>query len=364
MEAEKVDERLDELAQNHDADPDKVREKYEEKLALAQEKIKAGETVDVTEEQAAKYAVNMVRADLQTLERTGETIETPILAIGNYGIFEGWGEDNDSVLVGVGVAVPPDGESENRPAGLGVAIMSEKQGVDLGRARKLWQWGEHIRGWFNISKMTDSFQADKKTYYTLNSTSNSRVEEADFSGDLPTDDSALRQFVNENYVNNTFALQPDEDDDRMALPNAVSKGGEDFGSQWLDLRRFEGQVVDYYRRLPEDCDPSQDEQPFGKYVLTDDTIDSAEDAAADPHLTSEEDREQGRQPGLQVFVEPEMVEYGPGATIEVYGVLTRDDESGQHRLNAAGISPIFPIPIEDEEGGDADDVEQEPLGGS
>lgn len=353
-----IDEDIAEIAERYDKEEDQVRSDFEEKLAH----IREADVIGIEEDDYETFALSGVKSSYHSAERTGgfsgEAEEVPILSIGNALTTDSWGQDNDHVMVGVGIAAPEDTENENRPPGVAVCIMNESEGMDIGAMRRLWKWGQHIRGWFDVTKMTDSYQDRDRTYYLLQSTDRSKAEEADFSDSLPSTLADVREFINEHYVRETFALQPGPDNPKPSAAQALSREDEeDFGSQWADLRRFRGQVVDDFKRLPEDCEP--DENPFGKYVLIDDTVATPDEIEAEGELVTDEDVENGRTPGLQVMLPPEAVEYGMDSTLEVYGTLQRDDETGQISMRGAGVCPIIPYPRDDgsEEGEDSAEVE-------
>lgn len=346
MEQDDIDDEISAIAAEYGRDESDVRAKYDEKLDY----IKSTDVIGVDDYERA--ALNTTRSYFQRKKRAGEASgeveEVPVLAIGNYGVFTGWGDDDDSVMIGVGVAAPEDTEDENRVPGLTAFVMKESVGMDLGKARQLWQWGNHIRGWFVVDTFDEEFAARDRSYYLADSTSESRMEEADFSGSLPSEPDKIREFLNNNFVLESFTLQNVADN--------VSREGDEFGANWLDLRRIEAQVVDTFRRDPEDCDA--DENPFGKYAVIDDSVASAEELAGNRDVVTDDDVDSGRQLGLQVFCSPEKVKYGEDSTLELYGTVGRNPETGQHTMRAAGVAPVIPFPREsDDEGGDAEDVE-------
>lgn len=351
MDDDDIDQRIEDIASDYDTDPETVRKKYEEKL----EQIESKDVIGIGKDELKDVALQTTVANLQSGSRTGpagEVEEVPILAIGNYGVFDTWGQDNDTVLVGVGIVAPEDKSDENRPPGVGVFILKESVGLDIGRARQEWLWGEHIRGWFTVDKMAESFTTRDRTYYILESTDESKFEGADFSGDLPGSPADVRDLLANNFVKESFTL--------ATVADNLSVSGEDFGSNWADLRRIKGQVVDAYRRLPEECEPG--ENPFGKLVLVDSTVGNMDDLEENRDLVTEDELENGRQPGLQVYLPPEAVQYGEDSTLEVYGTLTRNEETGQITMDGAGVAPLVPYPYDDgDEGGSSDDTEVESL---
>lgn len=354
MDEDAIEAELDDIADQYDRDLDEVKDIYEDKL----DHIENADVIGVDEEDYPEHALRTTRSNLQSATRSGgggpsgPVEEVPFLAIGNFGVFDSWGNDDDTVMVGVGVAAPPDTEEENRLPGLCAVIMNESAGLDIGKARDLWKWGNHIRGWFTIEKLTESFASRDRSYYIAGSEDRSKIEEADFEGSLPTEADEIREFLGENYVKEDFTLD--------SVVDAISMEEGEFGANWLDLRRFEGQVVDSYRRDPEDCEPGQN--PFGKYTLIDDTVASPDELEEDRNIMSEDDVENGRTPGLQAFLPPEQIEYGEDSTVEVYGTVNRDGETGRITMRGAGVAPIIPFPREEEGGGgDHEDVQKEDL---
>lgn len=356
MDEADVTEELEQIAEEYDRDFDEVRSIYEDKLAH----IQNADVIGIDESDFPRHALATVKSNMQSSKRTGGIVsgdaeEVPILALGLILVTQNWGQNNDHVAVGVGVAAPPDTDSENRLPGLTAFIMNESDGMDIGKARRIFQWGNHVRGWFAIEKLEEAFGGRDREYYVAGSTDRSKIEEASFDGSLPTEPDAIRQFVNENYVKEDFTLAT------MADNISVDDDDLEFGANWLDLRRIEGQVVDSFRRLPEDCD--DDQNPFGKYVLTDDTVESYEDLKERRDLRDEDDIDNDRTPGLQCFVPPEAVKWGEDSTVEIYGVLERNEDNGKHTLRGAGVAPVIPFPRggDEEEGGDHDDAETEAL---
>lgn len=338
---------LEEVAADYDRDYDDVAQLYEDKLTQVQE----ADVVGLADDEYPQIALNTVVGKLQQQARTGptgEAEEVPVLAIGNFGVFDNWGQNNDTVMVAVGIASPDDTESENRPAGVTVFFLNESRGLDIGKARDMWKWGNHLRGWFDMEKL-DTFTGRKRSYYRGNSTDRSRVEHDEFD-DLPTEPAAVREFVNDHFVKESFTL----DDVASAVPPEY----DEFGASWADLRRFQGQVVDVFRRTEAECDPG--DNPFGKMTLIDHTVASPDELESNDDLVDEDDVKNGRQLGLQVFCEPDHIEYGEDSTVEVYGNLTRSD-TGKHTMRACGVAPIIPVPYDDGQGEDHDDAEQEAL---
>lgn len=357
MHKEDIQTELKSIADEFDVGVDDVESLYESRL----EHFSDVDVINVDEADYPAEALATVRSHYFAQSRTAsgsrETLEIPILAIGHFGTFNDWGRDNDTVLVAVGVAAPPDSPDENRPAGLCVFLLSEARGIDIGRAREMWQWGAQLNGWFALERLTESFAGRSRTYYVANSTDRSKLEEATFDT-LPDNPAAVQELLAENFIPESFELA---DINPESLAEVLSVEGEEFGSNWLDLRRYRGRVVDSFRRLPEECEP--DENPFGVYRMIDDSVavGGLNELESNELLYSNTDSENSRTPGLQVIVPPESVQWGEDSTLELYGIVRQNSETGQVTMRAAGIAPIIPVPYPENGGGDHDDVEQTEL---
>lgn len=333
-----IQDDLDELADKHGKDYDDLEALYEKKL----ERIKETDVIGIEEDDYPEKALATVRSNLQRGSRagsigpSGDVEEIPIAAVGNVGRMA-W--SNGDVVIAHGIVAPPDTDDENRLPGVGIIIMDEDSGVDLTEARKMFRFGNHVRGWFTVDKLTDSFQERDREYYVLGAPEESKIQEADFDS-LPSGEEFV-QFVNENYIQEEVTLD--------TLADNLSEEGEEFGSQWLDLRRFEGQVLDSYR---------DDEKDFGNYVLTDETYASQEEMEDVDELVDADDIENGRTLGLNVWMAPEHVVYGDDSTVVVYGTLSQDDETGKIVMNGTGVAGLIGFPREGNSGGgDHDDTE-------
>lgn len=311
MDDEKITERLRRIVNDADQDVsiEEARAAYEEELAEHREH--ATELVD--EEDLQEQALSVLEADLFRGESTGGPVEElEILTIGHKGVQQ-WSDGDGgtrNVIVSFGLTQP-----EDEPMGVGVFINDESRGADLGNVRELF--GETLttaKGWYQVEQ-SDTLS----NVYICNTTDETRVE---------YDESVDRS---RKELLDLLRTHIDEEADLSDLSNVVTTTNDegyaaDFGA---DIKRLEGTVISHY----------QDQQKgYQRYTVKDrsTSVDDLDDAIHS---------EQARDMGLTVWLSEDFYRWGEDSTLEFYGTFERDDE-GQIQMNAYGIVPLNPRPLE------------------
>ena len=285
----------------------------------------------LSDEQKADYAIGMIEDDQLYQDRVGsygDEMDLEILAIGQAGLMNNWGEDDDDVVYSHGFIYGPLGEDGESKAAKAVFVNKASDGVDLRAIQRMFHAGNTMKGVYEVSESQDL----DGVYRCFSCDSTDPVEQELDS--LPSERSKkldiLRQAVPEAELatvhNSLTAYDPE------------SGYTYDFGA---DLRRIEARIVDYY--IPDD-------RSWGRYTIMDDSV--TEDDIVDSDLVDDDQN----IPGLTVWADPDYhMEYGRKSRVEMYGSVEENDD-GQIVMNLVGIVPIIPMPMDDEEQAD-DDVD-------
>lgn len=324
-----VKSELDSIADSFEMDYEEVEEVYETKL----EDVKSRSLVELPEEKLQKNTLRVVRSTITADQRTdyGETMDIPVLAIGFNRVFEDWGDDNETVLVAHGVIKP----SEDDPLGIGTFFLSDADGLDPYRLREKFTARTTLRAKVSVS------ENDLDHTYQCRSIEDGYVKEVtdpDDLGGIPVDvEDQLKLLHNvvEEATIEDITEHLSITDSRENSDGSVSRFPTQFGA---DMRRINGDVVDVY--IPDDRSNS------AIYTIRDATVFDEADFQEYPEL----EREDGdRTPGLTVWVDQAIAEFGEGSQVEFYGPIQEDDDTGQITMNAIGAVVFYPEPIGDED---------------
>lgn len=336
---------LEDLVSGTDKDLEWAKEKYDEAL----EKAQSAASVDLSADQLHAYALSMVRAKVNALNRTSggfPAIETDVIAIGHRGTMMWKDRDNGGkkeVGIAFGLANPePDNPDEYKlkPAAF---ILDETDGVDPHAELEKFEPLSVLKGYFNV-RTPDEF----KGVYTCNSTDETRIEavpEETLPEGLRTRDER-RAYVNDRLPEARLA-------DIHAHLSAVNNDGYTVGFG-ADIKRMNVTVQDWY------IGQTRNGDAFGTYTVLDDSVVGEEDLS---RLNITSDRQ--RTPGFTCFTwNPEdMIEYGDGSVLDVYGAIRTNDE-GRISMDLYGVVDVIGFPREERDTGgsggrDNPDVETE-----
>lgn len=338
MQSEELDERLKVLSEEYKTDEAAVVEMFEEALDEVEERT----LVDLSDEKKQDYAISLVRSDLVESTAYGGGEEVDVLAIGHDSITQ-WVDKDDprydesksrdenpkkDVLLANGVIETEDG------LGQAVFIIDETDEVDLGKAAEAFSPLTAFRGVFSISE-SENLQRG----YVVNSTSDTdfEVEEAENIPDSKQERlEVLHKFVDEVTLTNVL--------EGLSLTSTWD-GGESPADFGIDIKRIEGNVVDYY--------VSDDEGKSSVYTILDSSVASGSELEGSPV-----DGENQRTTGLTCWTPTEYMEYGNGSRCEFYGTIVQDND-GRVVMNTRGIVPLMPRPMQD--GSSDENVERESI---
>lgn len=331
-----AEEKLKSLTEEFRVEESDILEMYE----LALEEVEERALVELPEEQKREYAFSIVRSDLIESSARGGGEEVDVLAIGHDTIQQ-WVDQDDpdydpnkdrdenpqkDVLLANGILETDDG------LGVGIFILDETDGVDLGKAKEAFSPLSAFRGTFSYSE-SENLQRG----YVANSTADTEffIEEAE---NIP-DDRQERLGIIHKFVDEVSLTNILEGLSLTTEGNAGQQWAADFG---IDIKRIEASVVDYY----------VSEDDTSSYTLLDDSVASGSELQGTPVAS---DRQ--RTTGLTAWTPTEFMEYGNGSRCEFYGTITQDDE-GRVVMNVRGVVPLMPRPLEDNQ---AENVERESI---
>lgn len=335
-----VQQVIESAAEVADMEVSEVEERVEAKL----EDLKSHQASEISETALRKHAASIVKNDLLNISSGGfgggESTELPVLALG-YQQKEGdyFVTDGDAV-VALGIVNPPED-----PAGLCIFLLDADHGVDVDHATSVFRPLNTVRAFVSFRQVGSRDGEPKlrkggSPTYLANSTSSSKFEEVDPGSvsssdpisELPDGREDKREMIHRHFITEDDAVNLQTYAEHSTATN--SNGYElAFG---IDIKRFRGEVVDVY----------SNDSGFGTMTLMDDTVFSEDDVPDE--LVSD----QMRTPGIQVLMDPGLLQYGENSVLDVYGFVEQTDE-GQYRMQGFGIVPI--VEFEREFGNDSGD---------
>lgn len=267
--------------------------------------------------------------------------ELPILTMGfQYRKAESFYTDQDAV-VGLGIVNPSDD-----PAGLASFVIEEADGLDMDYIQEIFQPLNTIVGDVQrrrIGTFDNESHFEKggsPTYHITTGPKSTFRDEGEFDA-IPEDREEKRDLINGHFIT-------EEGDDVVTIQNYAEHERVENASGYplsngIDVKRIRGEVANVYEG-----------DGFGIMVVTDDTVFNESDVPDD--LISEEQR----TPGLQVFMDPPLLQYGEGSWLDVYGYVEQSRKTGQWQMSAFGAIPIINFEREDSSNASSnDDVEED-----
>lgn len=243
-----------------------------------------------------RLARTSVQADWNELINTGADSKVEIVTIG--GDFDPF--NNGEVFLGYGLIVP-----ENDPVGLGVVMFDARNGADLDNAMEhFYNFLTPVRGEFNIRSAEQVNGA-----YRLDAVKGTTLETFEAERDFDERKELVDDFVD--------AVQIGSISDGLSI---VADNGfaADFG---VDLRRIEAARV-LEARVGE----------AGRLEVQDDSFIEARDLHDDV-------RGDSNARGLVCWVDKEIVDFGAGSFVDLYGAIT-PNRDGQITMNVFGADVI------------------------
>lgn len=324
---DEVESRLAEIVEEREKSLDWAKEKYQEELNDLLDR--AGPTT--TEEEVREHAIALVRSDLMEVTQVGSGgEEVEVLAIGHAGV-QNWSDGDGGkkqVVRSYGVINPSDG-----PPGISVFINDETSGVDIGGVMNKFQCLNTMKAHYRVSKSDNLSNT-----YICNSTEKTMLE-VESVGGIPDDVVEKRNLLQRL----TDEVEIAHIEEGLSLTNSEGYTA-DFGA---DIKRITGQVMNRY---------VNHEKGFGIYKILDKSV-IDESELEGTRVMGEEDR----VPGLSVWCQPEMMEYGEDSQVEIYGqvrTVTSGANQGQIVMDAYGIVPLIEMPVREDEEIDNSNVEE------
>lgn len=323
MVSDQARSRLEEYVDGKEFSVEDAESEFEE----AYEKVEERVMEELTQSEMIELAIAQMNSSRIREERvgfSGEEMELEILAVGQSGIIDNWGDDNDTVVYCYGFIYGPLGEDGGMKAGKAVFVNRASDGVDVRDAKFKFHALNTLEAVYEVNPSRDL----QNTYRCFSSDRTELVEtELD---NLPANRSekleVLRSAIPETNLasieQNLTAFDPE------------SGYTYDFGA---DIKRIRGTVVDYY--IPDD-------HSWGRYTIMDDSV--TEDDLDASNLVGEDQN----VPGLTVWADPDThMEFGNESIIECYGTIEQGD-NGNIVMNLAGVIPVVPMDMDEEERAD------------
>lgn len=323
--------RLEQIAEQKNRD-------FEEALSLFEEKV---EDVKAQTGQDAEFcysaALRMVNADLIVEDRVPDSAESvEIIAIGHDGIREWTDRDADGydealswedqpkkeVTIANGIAIPEDG-----PMGLAVFVLDEND-VDLGAAMEAFQCKNLVRADFSLS---DSETRDQ--WYVGYSTDDMDLQYAE-PDSVDEDVESIRDDIHRHVETAELSNITDY------LTATQTWNGRKQAAEWgIDVKRVRASIIDVY---PGDGPVSPN------YTVIDHTVMDESDLEGGPT-----DAEDSYSAGLTCWLpDGQKAEFADGSLVDLYGTLTRNNETGEVTMNVRGVDPQVTYEYDDSESSD------------
>lgn len=339
-----LDDKLEQKVQNVVEDSSFNREEVDRRVEEKYEEYKERQVSAMDDADIRRAAVNSVTNNLLNISTESvQYEELPILTMGyEYREAEYFYTAEDA-LVAFGVVNP-----EDDPAGFATFTIESEHGLDLGYVSDLFEPLNPVIGDVDRRRVgafdgEPNFKKGGFRTYQISTGSESTfrqvTDDTDF-GKLPTDREDKRDLINQNFVT---------EEDHVTIQNypehVTAKNNSGYPlANGIDVKRMRGEVVDVY---------SDNETGFGVMTLVDGTVYDESD------ISEELLNDQMRTPGLQVFMDPSLLQYGEGSQLDVYGTVVQNDD-GQFRMNGFGSIPLIAFDRNETESQSADDdIEEE-----
>lgn len=294
---------LEALAEDNDVEFETVRDTFKEKYDNVQEK--AGDNVG--DEQLERLALRSTRTAQLASSVSTEGVE--MLTVG--GSIREW----DSGDTFVGKALVDLEPNEDTGRNFLSSVIIDGDDVSLGTVQDAFSSvGNIVSGEFSVAEAhTDKFRI-------LNSS-----EETELNVNKPEDRSQMVEEIR-NVVPETTI---DSITDNMSQTERNDDGNVYPASFGVDIRRMTVDIYDGYKK-PADG--------LGIYTVRDDTVFDEADVV-ESVVFDEENANENATPGLTCFTDPNIMDYGTGAIVEMFGTISKNQD-GVPTMNVDGIVPI------------------------
>lgn len=326
-----TESRLEDFIQKsgRDVTVEQVEPAFKDKLELVEERAME----DLDDQQKVDYAVSMLSSEDIRNRRvglSGTETELKILAVGHRGVFPNWGkQDVDTVFAHAVVhgPLPDENGDPGEPRAAKAVLFNKETNMDLLEVQSKFHAGNTIRAAYDVEQAWDL-----NGFYRAYSTEDTDLVEEEFD-DLPSSRDEKNEMLRKMFPD--VALDDlAEDGEGLSSYDAESGYTNDWGA---DIQRFTGTVTDYY--IPDD-------RSWGVMTLMDDSV-TEEDLEGTDVIGDEQNI-----PGLSIYAQPDYhMNYGNGSILDVYGVIETNND-GQIVMRAAGVVPVIPIDMDDDDSAD------------
>lgn len=317
-----VDDALEDLIDGTGRSMEWAREAYDEK----KDEVQSTALEDFNEQELHDHTIAKIRSDRIYEDRmaggSGVNMELEILSIGQSGVMDDWGEDDDTVVYSYGFIYGPLGEDGSGKAARAVFVNNkEKADMDLLEVQRKFYAGNTMTAEYSVDE-SESLNG----VYECFSVPATDLEEGELDH-LPVERQKKVDILRQATPEASLATLEDD------LTKTDPESGFNY-SYGADLRRLEASVVHYYMA---------DDNSWGKYTVIDDSV--TEDDIVGTDIVNDN----ANVPGLTVWAEPDYhMEYGRQTRADFYGTIEYDEEKG-YFMNLVGIVPIIPTEMDDGE---------------
>jgi len=317
MVSDQVETALAEVIEGTDRDLDWAIAQYHDALEDAEERAME----EKSDDELRSIAVRMVEsAKIYEDRMSGEEMEVEILAIGQAGQIDGWGDDNDSVVYSYGFIYGPLGDEGKEKAARAVFVNRKSDDVELSSVQRKFHALNTMKSVYEVSESNDL----SGVYRCFSCGATELVEQE--LDNLPADRDDKLEILRQTIPEASLATLRDD----MSAYDPETGYTHDFGA---DVRRIEGQIVDHF---------TADDSSWARYTVMDDSV-TKDDIEASEIVGDDQNT-----PGLTVWAEPDYhMEYGRNSRCDFYGTVEEGDE-GNLVMNLVGVVPIIPMPMDDD----------------
>lgn len=320
MVSDQIEDALAEMIEGTSRDLEWAIGQYEDALDDVEERL----LEDVSDDRKREIALGMVDSEKVYRDRvggSGEEMEIEILAVGQAGRIDDWGEDNDSVVYAYGFIYGPLGENGKNKAAKAVIVNRASDGLDLSEVQRTFHALNTVKAVYEVNESNDL-----DGVYRCFSNGATNLDEGELDN-LPADRSDKLEILRQAIPEASLATLHDD----LSAYDPETGFTHEFGA---DLRRIEGMIVDYY--IPDD-------RSWGRYTIMDDSV--TEDDIIGTDIVGDDQN----IPGLTVWADPDYhMEYGRKTRADFYGTV-EEGSNGNIVMNLVGVVPIVPMPMDDED---------------
>ena len=320
-----VETKLAELVEGTSRTLDWAKAEFEDAL----EQVEQRSMEELDEDTKAEFALGIVESDRifkDRVGRRGDEMEIEILAIGQAGRIENWGQDDETVVYSYGFIYGPLGSDGDYKAAKAVMINIAERGMDLDDVQQKYHALNTMKAVYSVDK-----SSDLDNVFQCWATESTELVETELDN-LPATREEKLEILRAAIPEAKLATLRED----MSKYDPDSGYTYDFGA---DLRRIQGKIVDYYY---------PDDRSWGRYTIMDDSVTEDDLEEMDEIFDSED----SNIPGLTVWADPNYhMEYGRSSRCDFYGTV-EEGSNGNLVMNLVGVVPIIPMPMDDEESAD------------